>query len=110
MGGCFFWLGHLRIALTQALGCHRPACPGDPVTTDRGYWIARASRAMTLLEPIRKRARNCRRSGPLEHEKYPVERPQAAVIGPGRGSRIRAATPARPALCLQSHIFQILPH
>src|SRR5215470_7144288 len=29
------------------LCCHRPASPGDPVTTDCGYWIARRSRAVT---------------------------------------------------------------
>src|SRR5260370_598128 len=109
MGGCFFWLGHLRIALTQALGCHRPACPGDPVTTDRGYWIARSSRAMTLIEPIRKRARTCRRSGPLEHEKWPVERREAAVIGTGWCGGIRAETLARSALCRKLHICEIRP-
>src|SRR5208283_3230466 len=29
--------------------CHRPARPGDPVNTDREYWIARSSRAMTPM-------------------------------------------------------------
>ncbi len=64
---------------------------------------------MTLIEPIRKRARNCRRSGPLEHEKYPVERPEAAVIGTGWCGGIRAETLARSALCRKLHICEIRP-
>src|SRR5258708_5963891 len=64
---------------------------------------------MTLIEPIRKRARNCRRSGPLEHEKYPVERPETAVIGTGWCGGIRAETLARSALCRKLHICEIRP-
>src|SRR5277367_2970688 len=33
----------------EPLRCHRPARPGDPVNTDRAYWIARSSRAMTSI-------------------------------------------------------------